>query len=422
MPGNKTHKKYRIWPWFVWSLAAGLFFAEYVARVSTSVMVTPLMSAFHVGALAIGGLSAYFYYPYILMQIPVGSLVDRFGPHKLLTGAAVLCGVACILFASTDSLALAALARVLMGFTAAFAFVGALKLAVLWFDPRRLGLLAGITQGLGMLGAMVSEGLFVFMVGGIGWRGTMGVIAGFILLLAVFIGLWVRDKPPKGIALAKSPAQPTQKLWQGLMVVLRSPRSWCVALYAGLLYAPTAAFAELWGPSFLQRDYHFSPDLAGSMSGAIFLGLAIGCPLLGRLSDAWGRRKPLMLLSAVMSLLFFTLIVYSPLLPESLLVLLLVLYGVSNSGIALAYAAASELHCQSISGVSIAFTNMASVLLGGALLQPVIGQLLELNWGHEMLNGVPYYSLDNYQHAFYVLPVALLLAILVLIPLKDSKC
>ena len=66
--------------WVMWSVAALFFFAEYFARVDPSVLVPYLMKDFQVGALALGSLSAYFYYPYIIMQIPVGLLLDRHGP------------------------------------------------------------------------------------------------------------------------------------------------------------------------------------------------------------------------------------------------------------------------------------------------------------------------------------------------------
>jgi len=141
--------------WLIWGLAAGFFFIEYIARVAPSVMVPDLMSAFSVDATHLGTLSAFMLFAYVAMQIPVGTLVDRFGPHKLLTAMALLCGLACILFSNTHQIIFAELARLLTGISAAFAFVGALKLASTWFPSSRFGLLAGATQALGMLGAFV---------------------------------------------------------------------------------------------------------------------------------------------------------------------------------------------------------------------------------------------------------------------------
>ena len=99
-----------------WLFAALFFFAEYFARVAPSVMAPHLMSAFNVTALSLGALSAYFYYAYIGMQIPVGALVDRYGPHKLLSVMAIGCGIAAFSFGATHSIHLASIARLFMGF------------------------------------------------------------------------------------------------------------------------------------------------------------------------------------------------------------------------------------------------------------------------------------------------------------------
>lgn len=170
---NSYPDKKRYFPWLIWALGAAFFFSEYFARVAPSVMVPELMQSFHVKALSLGALSAFFYYAYVAMQIPVGALVDRYGSHRLLTVAAALCGISCLLFSMAQTLLIAELGRLLMGFSAAFAFVGALKLATVWFPASRFGLLSGLTQALGMAGAAVGEGPISVSVAAIGWRPTM---------------------------------------------------------------------------------------------------------------------------------------------------------------------------------------------------------------------------------------------------------
>ena len=186
-------RKVLAYAWLVWVLGAAFFFSEYFARVGPSVMTTALMRDFNVGAFALGSLSAFFYYPYIVMQIPVGGFVDRFGPHRLMTAMALICGLSCFAFAYSTHLWQAELARVFMGLSAAFAFVGTLKIATIWFPIEKLGLLAGFTQGLGMLGAAVGEGPFSYLVHHIGWRITMQLIAVILMVLGVLIALFVRE-------------------------------------------------------------------------------------------------------------------------------------------------------------------------------------------------------------------------------------
>lgn len=411
----------KIQPWLIWLLGAGFFFCEYFARVSPSVTAAQLMAYFQVGALAIGNLSAFFYYPYIAMQIPVGTLLDRFGPRRVLTLMAFLCGLACFSFAYVYNIHVAQLSRALMGFSAAFAFVGALKIATIWFEPRFLGLLAGLTQGMGMLGAAVGEGLFAMIIAVIGWRETIALIGVILVVFAILIGLIVRDKRPTLLGSHWTSETSRLGILEGLMVVFRNRNSWVNVLYVGLLYAPTACFAELWGPSYLQRVYGIDPELAAWAVSVIFLGWAIGGPLVGWASDRMRLRRPIMFASSFLSLILLSAILYMKSVSIYLLFCLLFLYGVSNTGVAIAYAVAGELNPLAVSGVSIAFANMSSIAIG-ALLQPGIGWMIQRNWDGLIINGGPYYSISDYRHAMIILPFCLAAAFVFVFFIKETHC
>src|SRR5712691_1804608 len=73
-----------------WSLGAAFYFYAFVHRVSPSIMVDELMRDFAAGGGAVGYLSAVYFYAYALMQIPVGVLMDRFGPRRLMSAAAMI--------------------------------------------------------------------------------------------------------------------------------------------------------------------------------------------------------------------------------------------------------------------------------------------------------------------------------------------
>ncbi len=400
--------------WFVWALGAAFFFSEYFARVGPSVMTEHLMRAFDVGALALGTMSAFFYYPYIVMQIPVGGLVDRFGPHRLMTAMALICGLSSLGFSYSTHLWQAEIARVFMGFSAAFAFVGTLKIATMWFPPSRLGLLAGFTQGLGMLGAAVGEGPFSYLVHYIGWRQTMQLIAVILIVLGILIALFVRDGNPEQIKKNKEVS-----VFAGLLAVLNNRLNWVTALYAGLLFAPTAAFAELWGASFIHRTYAISEQIAATSISAIFVGWAVGGPIAGYISDKIKRRKPIMYFSALGSLLTIGSVIYLPDFSLPALFVLMFLYGVCNTGVGIAYAVSAEIHPRQFAGISMAFTNMASVLVG-AIFQPIIGGILQFNWDGRKVAGIPFYTAHNFRHALVTLPICLALACLVIFFLPET--
>ena len=405
-------------PWLVWGLGATFFLTEYFARVSPSVMLQDLMHAFSANALALGTLSACFYLAYIPMQLPVGMLVDRFGPHRLLTIMALLCGFSCLLFGTVHTLYLAQISRFLMGFSASFAFVGTLKLALMWFPANRFGLLAGLTQALGMLGAVIGEGPTAVAVNHFGWRGTMLVMSGVILLLAIFIGLLVRDRP-LNLPITNS-AKPISVL-KGLLIVIKNSQTWINAIYVGLLYAPSAAFAELWGVNFLTQSYHLSRPLAGTAIGTIFIGWTIGGPITGWVSDRIGQRKPMMIFSSICGMIFMGSVIFIPHLSIAFIFILLFCYGLTNTGVAISYAVASEINPRKISGTSIAFANMASVLIGAAF-QPIIGWLLDLTSHGSVYKGIHIFTVSEYRLALLALPICSLLSLVLALKVKETFC
>lgn len=416
---NKASSR-SFYPWLIWGLGAAFFLSEYFARIAPGVMVPELMTAFKVNALSLGSLSAIFYTAYLGMQMPVGTLVDKFGPHRLLTITAALCALGCFLFASADYLGFAKLGRFMMGFGAAFAFVGTLKLATIWFSPTRFGFLSGMTQALGMVGAAMAAGPLSLLVHATGWRNTMWIIGIVLLLLAILIGLLVRDQP-KLEATHLSQTDKTLRFWGAFGEVLRNPQSWLNSLYLGLVYAPTAAFAELWGVSYLSRVYNIERTLAADAVSCIFIGLAIGCPIAGWISDRIGLRRPVMLAAAVLSLVFMSCALYIPHLSITSLFILLLLYGLANSGFATSYALAGEINLRKVAGTSLGFANMASVIVG-ACFQPIIGWFLVLQWHGEMFQGAPIYSPEAFRNAMMALPICLAIGVITTFFVKETHC
>ena len=400
--------------WLVWTLGASFFFFEYIVRVSPGVLVNDLIQAFHINAYQLGLLSSAFSLSYISMQIPVGTLVDKYSVRWLVGFMALLCACSTFLFATTHTFHLAVLARFLIGITGAFAFVGALKIATMFFSSKHFGFLAGMTQALGMLGASAGVGPLSAIVASMGWRDTLMSLGGLIAVLALLIFVLVKDKPANA-----SIKEPHHSIWNGLVVVFKNPHTWINVLIIGLLYAPTMVFGELWGPLYINRVYHITPVQAASVVSVIFIGWAIGGPFFGWISDRIQRRKPIIIGSTIFSLIFISIILYCPGLPLTWLFVVAFLYGFSNIGVSTCYAVAAELSPNQYAGTALGFTNMASILLG-ALFQPIVGKLLDLHWDGTIIDGVRSYSAHDLQTAMISLPVCLVVCLILCLVLKES--
>jgi MFS family permease len=408
----------------IWSLGALFFLVEYFIRISPSVITQDLMSQFKVSALALGGISTFYFLAYVIMQIPVGVLVDRYGARWLIILATLLSAVGCVLFAISPSLWTIYLSRFFLGFGAAFAFVGTLKLVSNWFHFRWFAILAGATQALGMLGAAIGDAPMEIVFHKFGWRESMIGIAILLLILAIFMFFIIKDSPQGGKRLGR---KKKIKVWSSLAKVLTNKQTWINGFYIGLLYGPTASFAGLWGVSFMSVAYNASLTSAAAEVGMVFIGLAIGCPLIGMMSEYFQSRLVFMRLSSILSSIILSIVIYihffvpgfNP--SETLWYVLLLLYGIVNSGIIPSYALASEVNKKEVTGMAIGFTNMASVIFG-AIFIPIVGWILDSVWGGQIHSGAPVYTETNYEIAFLLLPICLVLSFVLTFFIKETHC
>ena len=91
--------------WLVWGLATCYYFSDYMARVAPGVMHQSLQVAFGLSEAGFGLLTYSFYLPYILMQIPVGIIVDRFSLRRLLAIMSIVTAIGCFIFGMSQHLA-----------------------------------------------------------------------------------------------------------------------------------------------------------------------------------------------------------------------------------------------------------------------------------------------------------------------------
>lgn len=390
----------------------GLFFCyEYFLRVAPSMMTNELMQAYQLDAAMLGNLAAFYYYAYTPMQLPVGLLIDHYGPRRLLIFASLVCALGTILFAISGQLLLAQIGRFLVGFGSSFGFVGVLKLATLWLPIRRFAMISGLATTAGMVAAIIGDNALAFMVNLTGWRNTAYISAVLGILLAFIIAIMMPDTYKKS---AQSQWSEFKQLLKGAYQFVKDYRIWLNGIIGCILYLPLSAFAELWGVPYLQNAMHYTGLEAANTISAVFLGWAIGGPLAGRLSDQTENRLLPMFIGALSCGVIISLILAVPDFSHFTLSLLLFLFGVSSSVQVIVFAFCRDLSPFKLSGTALALTNMI-VMLGAIVSQPAIGILLDWVGGK---TGVPKlslsYSVSDYQFALSILPVSMGLACVLL--------
>jgi MFS family permease len=405
----KEQKNY--YPWVVLSLSALFLFYNYVLQVSPSVMAQSLMHTYALNGFGLGNLVACYFYAYFFMQLLAGPLLDKYSPRYLTTVAIFCCALGALGFALSHQLWVAALSRAVIGVGAAFTTVSYMKMASLWFKPRQFALIGGLLATAAMAGSMAGEAPLALAVNYFSWREVMLLCSLVGVVLSVAFFSIVRDGGPHRPDVECVAA--SDSITDKMRAVLALPANWLLLVYSGLAFTPVAVFGGLWGNMFLEASYQMTPTQAASCSSVIFLGLAVGGPLLGSLSDRLGRRYLIMWLGLLLSLFSCFLVLYVPHLSSVVLPLALFVFGFGTGAFMLGFTVGKELNDLALTATVIALINSGDAFFG-AVTEPAIGRMLDMVKAMgTSVNGTRF-SLHAYDVALMVLPLYLLLALVFL--------
>lgn len=373
-------------------------------------MADQLMRDFSIEACSFGVLAACYYYTYSICQVPIGILLDHAGPKRVLRVAIILCSLGTLFFSMAPNFWMAALGRTLIGFGAASAFLGTVRLGTLWFPPDRLAVFVGVTIALGKLGGISANLPLALLIEYFDWRFAMVILAFVGMAIAALVWLFVKDGP------ADQLPPRTTKGWDdvgpSLIMIMKSPGVWWISIYGCLMYVPLSAFADVWGVSFLMTLHDIDKSTASGAISLLFIGAGVGAPIIALFSDFLRKRQFPMFLSAVFSLIVNGMLIFTPGLSLFTSMVLLFLIGFALTGQTLVFAAATEIMPPYISGTVTGFVNMV-VMIGGVILQPLIGWLLDWAWDGVKESGVPIYTLTDYRLALSTIPLCMVVSLIV---------
>ena len=195
--------------------------------------------------------------------------------------------------------------------------------------------------------------------------------------------------------------------------VFRNPQSILCGLIAGLMFIPTTIFDMIWGVRYLQEAHGLDYGSAVMRSAAVPFGWIIGCPLLGFISDRIGRRKPVIIVSAVVLLVCLAWILYGNIGVFPPYVIGLVA-GLASGAAMLPYTVIKEANPPQFGGTATGVVNFLNFTFS-ALLGPVFGWiLLRVSGGAKRL------ELSDYRAAFVPLLFGVAIAIGLALLLKET--
>lgn len=420
MPSQEPSKVLR-YRWFIfWCLAFG-YVLVFFHRLCPAVVATDMMNDLHAGGALIGFLSSAYFYPYALMQLPTGLLSDTWGPRRTITLFLCIACAGSVMLGLTPSPSGAIIGRLLVGLGVSTLFVCTLKILAEWFSIREFVSMTGILMAMGGVGSLAAAAPMALVSSRIGWRLTFVLVGLLTAVLAALVWRIVRDRPSE--LGWPSPAEHTAagdspvRLAEGIRLVLTTPAFWPLAIWFFCKYGIFTSFAGLWGGPYLMHVYGATKAQAGTTLSLVAVGMIVGSPLVGYLSTRVlkGRKPTLVLASAAVVAMTALLAFFTEQLSLAAIGTLCFGFGVFASAVAVVgFASAREIFPGRIAGTCFGLLNLFP-FAGGALLQPLLGSILENRGkvGHA-------FTVAGYRDAFLALFLSALTALAASLFVKET--
>jgi MFS family permease len=385
---------------FIFPLLSTLCCFSMFYRVTNAVIAPDLVRDFNLDAERLGMLGSAFFYAFALFQIPIGILLDRIGPRRVMAFCALVGAAGAFVFASAGSYLTAFIGRVLLGIGMASAFVGSFKVFVMLYSPRRFSTLSGTLSAIATLGAIFAASPLAYLNAIIGWRLTLFSCGVVTCALAVLI-FWVLQETDQekyaGVLSATSPEQKTGVI-QSARLIFGTLTFWQISSLAFFRYGTFVALQGVWLGPYLMGIKGFTPITAGNILVMLSVGTAIGSPLAGYLADrVFSTTKSVLLLGIICyALSLFPLTGIWKIESSLAFSALFICLGFFNGFGMLGYTHIKELFPHSMSGTATTGVNFF-LMGGGAVFMQIIGVIISLSTGTHQANPA-----GSYHLAFFV--------------------
>ncbi len=364
--------------WTIFAALALMYILVYFYRVSLAVVAGDISRELHLTPAQLGTLSGVLFYVYAAAQLPLGPMIDRLGSRLVISGCGVLTTLGGILFSQADTLAVAMLARVLIGVGTASVLMATFTLFSHWFTKQEFGRVSGFMVSLGNLGNLAATAPLALAVGAFGWRHSFLLVGVVQALVTLLIFVKVQDKPDADTghdAPAAAPKTPMMAAWGE---IFGTRDFWLLGVIAFSWYGNYLALQALWGGPYLMEVLHLSREATGSMLMFTSFGFIVGSSLVDTVARRFFKsyKKTLLAGQVALMLLMTAFLGWAEIIPKPLLALVFFVIGLAVSSGVMIYPIIRSMFRVNIVGTALTSLNFY-VLMGAAVTQQVMGIILE---------------------------------------------
>lgn len=373
--------------WSMW-LTVSIFYAyQYILRVMPNIMMDNILQQFSIDTTTFGQFSGIYYIGYSVMHLPIGIMLDRFGPKKVLPICIFMTVIGLLPIIFADYWMYPIIGRALIGMGSSAAILGSFKVIRLTFNEDRFTRMLSLTVTIGLIGAIYGGGPVNYMCQTIGYKGVVAIFA----IMGCVLGILTYLIIPNIEVTSKT------TILNDVKEVLTTPKVIIICLLAGLMVGPLEGFADVWGTAFLKQNYGFDDSLAASLPSLIYIGMCFGSPLLSFAAEKTDSYFGTIIVAAIMmATSFFTLVLgYGTI---SSMGAMFVAVGVCSAYQILAIYKASTYVKEHVVGLTTAVANMIIMIFGYAF-HSAIGSIINAMGGP--------HSSEAFTSGISVIPVAL---------------
>ena len=383
----------RSFAWFVWMIASLFYAYQYVLRVMPSIMMDDITQQFHIDATVFGQFSGIYYIGYALMHLPIGIMLDRFGPRKVMTGCILLTVIGLLPIIFAEHWIFPLIGRAMIGIGSSAAILGTFKIIRMTFKEQHFPRMLSFSVMIGLIGAVYGGGPVSYLCTVLGYKMVVGFFAAIGVLLAGMTYLIVPEVKP---------TSQQSSVITNIKTVFSERKVIMLCCFAGMMLGPLEGFSDVWGSGFLKLVYGFDPSTANYLPSMIFIGMCFGAPVLSLIAEKTGYYLGTIIAAGVLMFLTFIALVAGVLTVTSITISF-IMVGVCCAYQILAIYKASTFVPENLAGLTTAVANMIIMSFGYAF-HTVIGFVIN-NYGGINVTRAFVYGIG-------VIPVTLALGIL----------
>lgn len=365
----------------VWSAGVLAYILAITGRTSMGVAGVEAMDHFTIDASRLAVFTSVQVGVYALAQIPMGMLIDRFGPRRMLVVGALLMGAGQVLLGATTSYPVAIVARVIVGTADATAFLSVMRILPAWIPLKKTPVFTQLTGGLGYVGQFMSAVPFTLLLQAQGWTVAFVSLGGVSVVIAILCWLAVADSPEPTPATDAVDTAPKKRMGVGrtLAFVIRQPACW-MGFFIHFTLMSQVVFTLLWGKPLMTLGMGLSDGQASTVLVVnMLVSVAVG-PVMGLISARAGRNRSLVTLAATFIVAITWVVFFLPDAPRgfaAVIVLNVILTGlapVANYG----FDTVREEVDRRFTATATGLSNMGG-FIAAMVASQVVGMVLDLS-------------------------------------------